>query len=147
MPQYYLLAVRLTVAGVSVHNLHSTFFIGLRPKFLDCGSQPSLNGSPRNLHTSLVWDQTLKPTFERFLTPPEPGGCTVWNAHNTVFDSKRFAIFVTVELSYYGRPNAIGQAIIFSCCCFFFLFSSPILSRRRLDVYHTSTHGVALVQI
>jgi len=28
-----------------------------------------------------------------------------------------------------------------------FLFSSPNLSVRRLDVYHTSTHGVALVQI
>jgi len=26
-------------------------------------------------------------------------------------------------------------------------FSSPNLSRRRLDVYHISTHGVALVQI
>ena len=38
--------------------------------------------------------------------------------------------------------------------CFFLLlllllllFSSPNLSRRRLDVYHTSTHGVALVRI
>jgi len=30
---------------------------------------------------------------------------------------------------------------------FFYLFSSPNLSRRRLDVYHTSTHGVALVRI
>jgi len=29
----------------------------------------------------------------------------------------------------------------------FYLFSSPNLSRCRLDVYHTSTHGVALVQI
>jgi len=29
----------------------------------------------------------------------------------------------------------------------FFLFSSPNLSHHRLDVYHTSTHGVALVQI
>jgi len=29
----------------------------------------------------------------------------------------------------------------------FFLFSSPNLSGRRLDVYHTSTHDVALVQI
>jgi len=29
----------------------------------------------------------------------------------------------------------------------FFFFSSPILSGRRLDVYHTSTHGVALVRI
>ena len=26
-------------------------------------------------------------------------------------------------------------------------FSSPDLSGQRLDVYHTSTHGVALVQI
>jgi len=25
--------------------------------------------------------------------------------------------------------------------------SSPNLSRRRLDAYHTSTHGVALVRI
>ena len=27
------------------------------------------------------------------------------------------------------------------------LFSSPNLSGRRLDVYHTSTHGVAFVRI
>jgi len=30
---------------------------------------------------------------------------------------------------------------------FYLLISSPILSRRTLDVYHTSTHGVALVRI
>jgi len=30
---------------------------------------------------------------------------------------------------------------------FFLLFSSPNLSGRRLDVYHTSTHGVALLRI
>ena len=34
-------------------------------------------------------------------------------------------------------------------CDFFFLssifFSSPNLSGRRVDVYHTSAHGVALV--
>jgi len=46
----------------------------------------------------------------------------------------------------------IGQAIIFLSCGFFFLsfiffLSSPILIHHRLDVYHTSTHGVALVQI
>ena len=29
----------------------------------------------------------------------------------------------------------------------FFLFSSPNLSGRRSDAYHTSTHGVALVRI
>jgi len=31
--------------------------------------------------------------------------------------------------------------------CSFFFFSSPNLSGQRLDVCHTSTHGVALVQI
>jgi len=29
----------------------------------------------------------------------------------------------------------------------FFLYSSPNLSGRRFDVYHTSTHDVALVRI
>jgi len=44
-------------------------------------------------------------------------------------------------------------AIIFLPCSFllpsifFFFFSSPNLSGHRLDVYHTSTHGVALVRI
>jgi len=46
----------------------------------------------------------------------------------------------------------IGQIIIFSFCGFFFFLSfflvfSPNLSRRRLDVCYTSTHGVALVRI
>ena len=30
---------------------------------------------------------------------------------------------------------------------FFLFFSSPNLSSRRLDVYHTATHGVAVVRI
>jgi len=30
---------------------------------------------------------------------------------------------------------------------FLVLFSSPNLSRHRLDVYHTSTHGVVFVRI
>jgi len=46
-------------------------------------------------------------------------------------------------------PYVIGQAIIFFPCGLFlsssFLLSSPNLSGRRLDVYHTWTHGVALV--
>ena len=46
-------------------------------------------------------------------------------------------------------PYGIGQTIIFLPCGYFFLpfFSSPNLSGRRLDVCHTSTHGVALVRI
>jgi len=53
---------------------------------------------------------------------------------------------VTVLLVYLWSPYVIGQTIIFSCCFFFFI-SSPNLSGRRLDVCHTSTHGVALVRI
>jgi len=53
-------------------------------------------------------------------------------------------------VSFHGRPinYIVGQTIIFSSCgffFFFFLFSSPNLSGRRLDVYHTCTRGVALV--
>jgi len=49
-------------------------------------------------------------------------------------------------------PYGIGQTIIFSSCRLFYLsfsffFSAPNLSRCRLDVCNTSTHGVALVQI
>jgi len=47
-------------------------------------------------------------------------------------------------------PPCVADAdIIFSFCGYFFLssFSSPNLSGRRLDVYHTFTHGVALVRI
>jgi len=39
------------------------------------------------------------------------------------------------------------RTLYFLPCGFFYLFSSPNLSRRRLDVYYTSTHGVALVRI
>jgi len=46
--------------------------------------------------------------------------------------------------------NRAGHYIFilsFVLSSFFLLFSSPNLSHRRLDVYHTSTHGVALVRI
>jgi len=38
------------------------------------------------------------------------------------------------------------HAVVCSSSSSFFI-SSPNLSGRRLDVYHTSTHGVALVRI
>jgi len=51
-------------------------------------------------------------------------------------------------------PYVIGPAVIILPCGFHLLsssssvfFSSPNLSGRRLDIYHTSTHGVALVRI
>ena len=67
----------------------------------------------------------------------------------------------TLLISYNGLRSVFMAAlcnrgaIIFLPCdfylsssSFFFLFfSSPNLSGRRLDVCHTSTHGVALVRI
>jgi len=67
--------------------------------------------------------------------------------------SLRVAVNIMYKLKFLWPPFVIGHAIIFSSCgfflllSFFFLFSSPNLSGRRLDVYHTSTHGVALVRI
>jgi len=58
------------------------------------------------------------------------------------------AILFMVAL--YNRADHYIFALWFlSSFLFFFLsfFSSPNLSGRRLDVYHTSTHGVALVRI
>jgi len=54
-----------------------------------------------------------------------------------------------------GREMELIMAALHSrcghCICALWslsiFFSSPNLSGRRLDVYHTSTHGVALVRI
>jgi len=53
--------------------------------------------------------------------------------------------FITFSL----WPPCVADAdIIFLSRFFlFFFYSSPNLSGRRLDVYHTSTHGAALVRI
>jgi len=39
-------------------------------------------------------------------------------------------------------PPCVADADIIFLPCGFYLFSSPNLSGRRLDLYHTSTHGV-----
>jgi len=45
-------------------------------------------------------------------------------------------------------PPCLADAdIIFLSCCFLLFFFWPNLSGRRLHVYHTSIHGVALVRI
>ena len=49
-----------------------------------------------------------------------------------------------VTQGYYGRPMEYFCPVV---SFFFLLFSSPNLSGRRLDVYHTSIHGVVLVRI
>ena len=47
----------------------------------------------------------------------------------------------------YGHPGHIYFHPVVYSSFFFFFLSSPNLSRRRLHVYHTCTHGVALVRI
>jgi len=44
-------------------------------------------------------------------------------------------------------PYIIGQTIIYLSCGFYLFFLAYNLIGRRLAVYHTSTHGVALVRI
>jgi len=52
-------------------------------------------------------------------------------------------------LLYLLWPPCVADADIIFLCGFFLLllFSSPTLSGRRVDLYHTSTHGVTVVRI
>jgi len=52
-----------------------------------------------------------------------------------------------IMITLWNRADHYIFALWFFSSSFFFLFSSPNLSRRRLDVCHTSIHGVALVRI
>jgi len=62
------------------------------------------------------------------------------------FLSSSFFFFMTALWNRVG--NYIFALWFLSFFLSFFLFySSPNVSSRNLDVYHTSTHGVALVRI
>jgi len=55
---------------------------------------------------------------------------------------------IVVMRYYYGKViHGCRRLYSIFLSCFFFLFSSPNLSSRRLDIYHTSTHDVVLVRI
>jgi len=59
-------------------------------------------------------------------------------------------IVFTLCVSRRRREMYIGHARLSDCVSvrvYVSFFSSPNLSGRRLDVCHTSTHGVALVRI
>jgi len=73
--------------------------------------------------------------------------CCIWQLYtmiHTPVSSYQSWLLVMTALCNRG-------AIIFLPCNFYLLlssfFSSPNLNGRRLDVYHTLTHGVALVRI
>jgi len=84
-----------------------------------------------------------------------PGGSFVGFARTPPLTSHhRIKLPITVLLSsglhHYGRPicnRADHYIFILWFLLSFFFLSSPNLSGRRLDVCHTSTHGVALVRI
>ena len=57
--------------------------------------------------------------------------------------------YISTFVTFLWPPCVADAEVIFlpGGFFFFFLFFSPNLSGHRLDVYHTSTHGVALVRI
>ena len=58
------------------------------------------------------------------------------------------ACYILFMAALHSRCGHYIFALQFLSSIFYLLFfSSPNLSSRRLDVYHTSTHGVALVRI
>jgi len=83
---------------------------------------------------------------------------TITNSNNYSINEEKFVIsdFISVYallamdkqiVCWLWSPYVIGQTIIFSSCGFYLLsfFSLPNLSGWRLDVYHSSAHGVVLV--
>jgi len=72
-----------------------------------------------------------------------------WRIFMRLHKGPHFALSVRSGLVMVALCNRADHYIFFLFFSFFFLsfFSSPNLSGRRLDVYHTSAHGVALMQI
>jgi len=118
------------------------------------------------LQSAQVWhvltmDHTVLPATHMFIHKRNEPYLPVyrWGAHwrhlaNTTEPSMcggNVARCQIISTTCLWSPYVIGQTIIcfhaVVCSSSFFFFSSPNLSRRRLDVCHTSTHGVALVRI
>ena len=69
-----------------------------------------------------------------------------------VVDERQLHYTILYSVIFMAALRSIYADIIFLPCAFFlflsfYLFSSPNVSGRRFDVYHTSTHDVALVRI
>jgi len=59
----------------------------------------------------------------------------------------KMEIFEQYLAKFLWLSYAMSQAIVFLSWVSSFFFSSPNFNRRRLDIYHTSIHGVRLVRI
>jgi len=69
---------------------------------------------------------------------------------HTVWDPVPQKILASCRMRFLWLPCIADADIIFLPCGFYLssvFFSSPNLSGRRLDVYHTCTHDVALVRV
>jgi len=69
----------------------------------------------------------------------------LWNRAGHYIFCHVVSFFFVVTL--WNRADHYIFVLWFLLLSMYLLFSSPNLSHRRLDVCHTSTHGVALVQI
>jgi len=66
------------------------------------------------------------------------------NVTNAINHSEGSVFVTVIMVDLWNRADHYIVILSFVLLSF---FSSPNLSRRRLDVCHTSTHGVALVRI
>jgi len=121
----------------AVRWFHSTYnWSGSPPKFNHCSlahCQPSLKISCKSIQKVLrkiANKQSYRQTN---------------NDENITSLAEVTTLFGRSRNAGYGHPMEYIFALWFLLSIFF--FSSPNLSRRRLDVCHTSTHGVALVRI
>jgi len=89
-----------------------------------------------------------------------PGGANVPSQERTLAPARGYDWIIHLQWgcslmsNYFYHllwPPCVADADIIFLSCFFLssssFFSSPNLSRHRLDVYQTSTHGVALARI
>ena len=66
-------------------------------------------------------------------------------SHLTVCINCSFVTYIIIMAALHSRCGHYIFALWFLLCIY--LFSSPNLSGRRVDVYHTPIHGVTLVRI
>jgi len=123
--------------------LHGTLLVGVSQTVsLNRGRHPYSVGRPSRwalAHISSSFYHTLFTAAHSMGRPLYYFAAVV-----SIFLSSFFFLFLMVALrSRCGHYIFVLWFLLLPI--FYLLFSSPNLSGRRLDVYHTSTHGVALV--
>jgi len=112
-----------------------------------------LPGTKFTLCPSLVLSSVGTVTARHSSSGRQPNFATLSRGRHYIFDRAAITLGIGPHSSSFLRPPCVADVdIIFLPCGFFFyllsfFFSSPNLTGRRVDVCHTSTHGVALVQI